>query len=140
MTIDQLTRTLHEGGYTLVLQDRQGQLHTYQNRGVKDLYQLLTSAPDLLKGAMIADKVVGKGAAALMVMGGVKVLHTDVVSSQALLLLQQSDIQFSYGERVDYIINRTKDGWCPVEKLCKDAPTAEACLPLISSFISNMKH
>lgn len=35
---------------------------------------------ELLDGAFVADKVVGKGAAALMILGGVTGLHADVIS------------------------------------------------------------
>ena len=55
----------------------------FTQRGVADLYDLLTQEPDFLKGALIADKVVGKGAAALMILGGIKELHTDIISSKA---------------------------------------------------------
>ena len=37
----------------------------FRERGVKDLYRLLEEEPELLDGAFVADKVVGKGAAAL---------------------------------------------------------------------------
>lgn len=139
MTLDQLVQTLHEGDYTLVLQDKEGRLHTFTNRGVRDLYQLLTTTPETLRGAMVADKVVGKGAAALMIEGGVAKLHTDVVSLQALNLLNQSSIDYSYDQQVDHIINRTKTDWCPVEKLCKDVATASECVPLIGAFVEGMK-
>ena len=43
----------------------------FRERGVKDLYRLLEEEPELLDGAFVADKVVGKGAAALMILGGV---------------------------------------------------------------------
>ena len=35
----------------------------FRERGVKDLYRLLEEEPELLDGAFVADKVVGKGAA-----------------------------------------------------------------------------
>ena len=50
-------------------------IRTFTQRGVADLYDLLTQEPDFLKGASIADKVVGKGAAALMILGGIRELH-----------------------------------------------------------------
>ena len=55
----------------------EGKIRTFTQRGVADLYDLLTREPEFLKGALIADKVVGKGAAALMILGGIKELYTD---------------------------------------------------------------
>ena len=45
-------------------------MRIFRERGVADLFRLLREEPQLLRGAFIADKVVGKGAAALMVLGG----------------------------------------------------------------------
>ena len=61
---------------------------------------LLTQEPEFLKGASIADKVVGKGAAALMILGGIKELYTDIISTKALELLQKSDIKVDFTEEV----------------------------------------
>ena len=82
----ELVSLLHEGGYSLVLQ-KDGKIHTFSERGVADLYRLRSENPELLQGAFLADKVVGKGAAALMILGGVAELHADVISEPALSLL-----------------------------------------------------
>ena len=116
-----------------------GQLTLCRERGVKDLYSILMSTPALLRGAMRADKVVGKGAAALMVSGKVREVYADVISSPALQLLRDADISVSYDVCVDNIINRAGTGICPVETLCAHATTAEECLPLITGFINNDK-
>lgn len=74
--------------------------------------------PQLLRGAFIADKVVGKGAAALMVLGGVEGLFADVVSRPALELLAGAGIAVEYTVVVPNIVNRAGTGTCPVEQLC----------------------
>ena len=58
-------------------------MRIFRERGVADLFRLQHEEPQLLRGAFIADKVVGKGAAALMVLGGVEGLFADVVSRPA---------------------------------------------------------
>ncbi len=67
--MDELIRLLHEGGYSCVI--RKEEIRTFTQRGVADLYDLLNQHPVFLHGAQVADKVVGKAAAALMVLGGV---------------------------------------------------------------------
>lgn len=111
---------------------------TFHQRGVKDLYQLLTHEPEFLCGAYIADKVVGKGAAALMISGGVEWLYTDVISQAAMDLFAKSSTKIEYKAIVPNIINHAGTDICPVEKLCRDCQTAEECLPLIEKFITNM--
>lgn len=108
----------------------------FRERGVKDLFCLLETDPAFLAGALVADKVVGKGAAALMVLGGVRAVHAGVVSTPALGLFAVAHIPVEYGLEVPHIINRTKTGWCPVETLCRDCRTAEECLPLIRGFLA----
>lgn len=139
MTLEELKQTLSQGNHALAIFDQDEQLHTYDNKGVRDLYTLLTTEPQVLKGAMVADKVVGKGAAALMIVGGIAELHTHIISEPAIKLLELSGIRYSFDEKVDHIENRDKTGWCPVETLCKDMPTAGQCVPLIANFIENMK-
>lgn len=64
--MEELINLLHSGGYSCVIANGDN-IRTFTQRGVADLYDLLTQEPDFLKGASIADKVVGKGAAALMI-------------------------------------------------------------------------
>ncbi len=130
----ELIDLLHSGGYSCVIAN-EGKKYTFTQRGVADLYYLLTQKPALLKGALIADKVVGKGAAALMILGGIKELYTDVVSSDALSLFQTSDVKVSFAQEVLFIWNRTRTARCPVETLCRNEQSAAAILPLIRDFL-----
>ena len=93
-------------------------MRIFRERGVADLFRLLREEPQLLRGAFIADKVVGKGAAALMVLGGVEGLFADVVSRPASELLAGAGIAVEYTVVVPGIMNRAGTGTCPVEQLC----------------------
>ncbi len=135
MTSD-LVQILHSGGHSLVVCSRE--IYTYDGRGISDLYRLLNDGENLLAGASVADKVVGKGAAALMILGGVDELYADVISDAAVALLSDSDVKVTYDVRVPHIINRNGDGYCPVEVLCSECTTAAECLPLITEFITNI--
>lgn len=137
MDISELKDVLLRGGHSLAVYD--GEVHLYDGRGVKDLHRLLTTEPQRLRQALLADKVVGKGAAALMILGQVKAVYADMVSTAALLLLRENDIQVSYGREVGHILNRSQDEICPVEQLCDDCRTAEECLSKITDFLQRMK-
>ena len=131
----ELIELLHSGNHSLVVAN--GVTATFDGRGVSDLYRILTETPELLHGADIADKIVGKGAAALMILGEVKSVYADVISTPALRLLQQSSVDISFGQEVENIVNRKGDGICPVETLCLDCKTAEECMPLITRFLNS---
>ena len=116
----ELIDILHGEGLTLVVKTSDGNIHRFTQRGVKDLLTLVTERPEVLRGAMIADKAVGKAAAACMAVGGVNRVHADVMSEPALRLLQTHGITADYVTLVDHIINRDGTDWCPMERLSRD--------------------
>lgn len=83
---------LHKGGYSCVMKNRE-EVRTFTQRGVADLYDLYQADSAFMKGAAIADKVIGKGAAALMVLGGFKTVYADIISTPALALLCEAGIE-----------------------------------------------
>ena len=128
---------LHSEGLTLVLKSDDGTIHRFTQRGVKDLLTLVTESPETLKGALIADKAVGKAAAACMVVAGVKHVHADVMSEPALALLQHHGVEAEYGTLVDHIINRTGDGWCPMERLSRDENDPAVIIQKVKEFFGS---
>lgn len=136
--IASLIQTLHEGGHSLVLATSKGSVHAYNGRGVSDLYRLLKTSPETLLDALLADKVVGKGAAALMLLGGVREVYADLISQAALNLFASCAVKVSYATLVPTIINRAGTGPCPVEARCADCPTPEECLVAIEAFFQQM--
>lgn len=92
-----------------------------------------------MKGAAIADKVIGKGAAALMVLGGFKTVYADIISTPALALLCEAGIETTFAQEVPHIINRDKTGWCPLETACMELNTVEEMYPVIQNFISRIR-
>lgn len=104
---------LHKGGYSCVMKNRE-EVRTFTQRGVADLYDLYQADSAFMKGAVIADKVIGKGAAALMVLGGFKTVYADIISTPALALLCEAGIETTFAQEVPHIINRDKTGLVPV--------------------------
>lgn len=131
--MEEIIELLHREQCSCVIAN--GDIRTFRQRGVADLYELLNREPEFLQGASIADKVIGKAAAALMVLGGVKEIYADVISEPALALLQEAAVKVSFGQAVDHIINRTQTGWCPLETICYQIKSAPEILPLIREFI-----
>ena len=134
----EIIELLQSSGCSCVIRNGQA-LRLCHQRGVKDLHELLHNEPELLRGASLADKVVGKGAAALMIAGGVRYIYAAVISHKAYTLIQQYGIECEFGLLVEHIINRAGTDICPVEKLCTECATAEECLPLIDEFIKGLK-
>ncbi len=131
--MEDLIKILHDGKHSLVVAN--GSVKTYDGRGITDIFNLLNNDPEFLDGSEIADKIVGKGAAALMVLGNVSAVYADVISEPALDLFRRYAVKVYYGQVVQNIINRRGDGICPVEKICMPCDKAIECLPLIRDFV-----
>lgn len=121
---------LHAGNYSCVI--AQGNdVRTFHRKGIRDLYELIIYNPVFLRGASIADKVVGKAAAALIVSGGVQSVYADTISLSALYLLEKSHIPTEFGSLVPYIQNKSRTDWCPMEKRCYDVASVSDILDII---------
>lgn len=134
MTVEEIASILRSEQCSCVICNGDKVTLCYE-RGVKDLLCLVKGDGSLLKGAQVADKVVGKGAAALMVIGGVREVYAEVISRPALQLLETASVRVAFGSCVPNIVNRAGTGICPVESLCMGCRTAEECLPQIEEFV-----
>ena len=115
-----------------------GEVFTSQERGVKPLLHLLTEKKGFLKGASVADKVIGKAAALLMVLGEIKEVHTLIISEPAIKVFEKYNIPCFYDKKVTRIVNRTGDGLCPMETLCLDLDNPAEAFTKIKEKISKM--
>ena len=102
------------GDITLVLLHGKT-VYTSNKRGVSALVEFVDNKTDLT-GFCAADKVVGKGAAFLYVVLGVKSVYAGVISTCAKEVLERHGIEVSYDLLVERISNRDKTGFCPIEE------------------------
>ncbi|HIY88763.1 MAG TPA: DUF1893 domain-containing protein [Candidatus Bacteroides pullicola] len=128
---------LHAEGCSCVI--RKGtETRIFHRRGVIDLFELYENDPAFMNGARLADKVIGKGAAALVALGGMAEVYADIISTPALNVLRRAGIPVRFGQEVPHIINRKKDGRCPLETACDGLDTPEEMLPAIRKFVEGM--
>ena len=114
---------LAQQGCGLVIVNGGGVL-TFDEPGVRTLLSLQSGS---LTGAFVADKVVGKAAALLLVRGGAVEVYAELISEPALKVFEKHHVVCIHGEMVKNIENRDRSGICPMESavLCTDDP-AEA--------------
>lgn len=70
----------------------------------------------LFDGAVVVDKVIGKAAAQIMTLGGVKQCYGITMSKSAVEYLEKRSVCVEYETLAEYIVNRSGDGMCPMEK------------------------
>lgn len=129
LELNRAKNALFDGGYTCVVM-KDDQVLTTHHRGVKPLLTWLDEGVDL-NGALAADKVVGKAAAYLYVLLGVRYVYSSVISKPAVDVFQRYGIEVSYDILVDAIENRTKTGFCPMERAVWDVQTPDHVLELL---------
>ncbi len=112
---------LLDGGEHTCVVIREKRAFTSKKRGVAPLLELYDEVgDDGLNGGVAADKVVGKAAAMLYVLLGVKRIYAGVISRHALSTLERYGIAVSYDVLTDAVRNRAGDGYCPMESAVMD--------------------
>ena len=134
--MQQLIEILRREKCSLVVKNH-GIVTTYSKHGVRDLEYLLGHDPEMLHGATIADKVIGKAAAAMVVVGGVKELYAEVMSKKAIPFLEEAGIAYTYGTLVDTI--KEEGDRCQLEKITAPATTPEETVALLRTHFEEKK-
>ena len=112
--------------------------HTAAERGVKPLLHWLDHGPDLT-GFCAADRVVGRGAAFLYCLLGVREVYAHVMSRPAAQVLAAHGISHHAGKLVDGIINRRGTGPCPFEEAVLEIREPDAALAAIREKFTRMQ-
>ncbi len=94
-------------------------VYTDEQKGIAPMMSFLEQGLNL-QGFSAADRIVGKAAAMLFVLAGVRELYAQVLSESGMQVLLQHGIAFEYGTLTPSIINRMGTGLCPMEKAVQD--------------------
>jgi len=109
---------LKNEGYTLLLYN-ETEIITERARGVAPLVSLLDGKKNCASFSAV-DKVVGKAAAFLYILLGIRRVFALTVSESALALLQGYGIAVGYEVCVPRIKNREGTSFCPMESAVLD--------------------
>jgi hypothetical protein len=94
-------------------------------RGVKPIMDFYKEYGVSATPLTIVDKIMGKSAIVLAILVGAKSIVTPTISKDALALVKEYDLTYYTENIVPYIINRTKDGRCPIESSVLDIDSIE---------------
>lgn len=96
-------------------------------RGVSPLLVMYDAHREAMAGATVVDKVIGRAAAAVAICGKAKHVHGELMSEDAVEFLKANGVTVTYTNLVHRILNRKRDGLCPLEQSVlgiDDAPRA----------------
>ena len=86
---------------------------TSEYKGIRRLLTLVNEQTVLAEG-FVADRIVGKAAALLMVLQGAKNVYAETIDQPALAVFRTHGVNVLFRKLVP-IINRAGDGICPME-------------------------
>lgn len=108
-------------------------VHIEIGMGISPILYSYMTYPDLFEGATIVDKIVGKAAAVISILGKSKEVIGLTMSDSAIEYLLGRGSKFRFVNYVQKIQNRERTGICPIEQsvINIDDP-AEAFLSLLN--------
>ena len=119
-------------GQAALLVIKRGKLQLVRtDAGIAAALEVYRDQRGLLHKSLVVDKVVGKAAAAVFVLAGVKEVFAFVLSLPAKQLLQRHGITVRCETLVDVIKNRRGDGMCPMEQAVANISDAQAAFEAV---------
>ena len=103
-------------------------------RGVLPLLKLLDDGH--LRHALVVDKVVGRAAAAVCLVGRARRVHGLLMSEEAKSLLAAHNVPATADRLVPKILNRDKTGLCPLEAKVADETDTQKMVAAIRAFLN----
>ena len=121
-----------------VILSRDGEIRQSDAIGIKPLMTELRVRKDAFLNCVIADKVIGKAAALMAVLGGADAVYGKIMSENAKEFLEKQRMDYAYGEIVPYIENRTRDGMCPMEETVLNMDTPNEAFDALEKTIAKL--
>lgn len=108
-------------------------------RGVMPLRKAYEEHPGLLEDAFVVDKIIGKAAAVIIILGGAKKAHGLIMSHAARDYLTEYGVEISFDVCVDIITGMDGTGICPIEKSVLDIADPKEAYQSMTERISELR-
>ena len=135
--LERAKEILAQTGSTCVL-CRDQIVYTTDVRGVRPLVDWLDSGEDTC-GFSAADKVVGKAAALMYCLLGIRRVYGTVMSDGAVKVLRRNGIEAYWGRLTENIRNRAGTGLCPMEQATAHIDDPEEALAAIRATLTSLQ-
>ena len=123
--------TLLENEYSIVVAKENEIVYKSEGKGLQSLISLYKNDVNTLENSSIADKVIGRAAALILVDSNIKEVYADLISQNAIDILDKSNISYEYKSQVTEIRNRDNTGMCPMEELSLKCVSADELIEKI---------
>ena len=135
--IAEMSALIQHGGAAVVTA-KDGVIQTHEEgRGVLPILKLLDEGK--LRHTLVVDKVIGRAAAAICIVGGARQVHGLLMSEDAKKLLTQKGITATAGKLVPRILDRKMSGGCPLEATVAEETDPEKMVAALRAFTGSNK-
>lgn len=112
---------LERRGLSLLIYSGEEAIYSSSEGGVMPLLQAIgLLGLERLRGSVVADKVIGKAAALLIIYFQASEAHASLISYEAREVFMKRGLKHSYRKEAPHILNRDGSDICPFEKLVMD--------------------
>ncbi|MBC7129998.1 DUF1893 domain-containing protein [Candidatus Bathyarchaeota archaeon] len=111
---------LFSGDLTLTIAKNGEIIFESKNRGISSFIEAIDKLGFSLRGAAVADKVVGKAIALLSAYAGIDALYAFTLSREGKRVLEQSKLYLEWENLVDNILGPDMRNVCPFEKAARE--------------------
>ena len=138
MNTENLSALFENGAYTLVVQKGGVTVHKDFGWGVGPALRVFDAQPELLKGALVCDTIVGKAAAAIYLLGGASCVYAETMSAAAAEFLTANGVDCACETKTEKLLNRQGTGLCPFEQAVLELERPEDCLPVVRATLARL--
>lgn len=125
--------------YTFVIVRDARVIATGTRDGIGELLEVVAAQGDALKGASLADKIVGKAVAMVAISAGINAIYTPLGSELAGQMLKAHGVAFQADTIVPRIQNKRSDGLCPMEQLTLTIDDPSAAVQALTEFVAKKR-
>ena len=130
---------LYEENLTLAIVKNGEVLYETKSHRISGFLDAIEKCGSKLKGASLADRVVGKAIALLCVHAKIKEVYAEVLSRKAQSVLETNNINSHWNELVENVLDADKKGMCPFEKTAVDLSDPEKAFMMFSALREKLK-
>lgn len=136
--VSEASQMIRDGKAECVLVRDNRILYVERGRGVSPLLNVYDHHRAEMEGAVVVDKVIGRAAACIAICGKVKHVHGEIMSEDAVEFLKENGITAGSTLLVPRILNRKRDGLCPLEKSVEGIRDPEKALTALRAKIEEL--
>lgn len=136
----ELARGVFESnGYAFVLVKDARVVASGMREGIGELLDAVRAQGQGLRGAALADKIVGKAVAMVAADAGIAEVYTPLGSEAGRKVLEEYGIRFEADRLVPLILNKRNDGPCPMERLTQPLAEPAEAVEALREFVAQRR-